>query len=61
MVYAIQQIYSEIVMARKGPVEEDRKFIDDMILLTATVYESARLLPAWPLLQRCSLENGKSA
>lgn len=48
-------------MARKGPVEEDRKFVDDMILLTATVYESARLLPAWPLLQRCSLENGKSA
>ncbi|XP_031371615.1 cytochrome P450 4F11-like isoform X1 [Punica granatum] len=50
------QIYSEIVMAKKGLLK-DKQNVDDMILLTATVYESARLLPAWPLLQRCSLEN----
>ncbi|KAK4756005.1 hypothetical protein SAY87_009762 [Trapa incisa] len=49
------QIYSDIIMERKGSLE-DRKLVYDIPLLTATVYESARLLPASPLLQRCSLD-----
>lgn len=33
--------------------------VEKMLLLLATIYESARLLPAGPLLQRCSLKDGK--
>lgn len=46
-------------MVRRGSVKEDQN-IDKMVLLLATIYESARLLPAGPLLQRCSLKDGKS-
>ncbi|XP_030462013.1 uncharacterized protein LOC115681939 isoform X2 [Syzygium oleosum] len=49
------QIYSEIVTARKLSQKEDYRHLDEMVLLFATIYESARLLPSWPLLQRCSL------
>lgn len=49
------QIYLEIVTARKLSQKEDYRPLDEMVLLFATIYESARLLPAWPLLQRCSL------
>lgn len=54
------QIYSEIVMARKGSGEKDQQSVDNMLLLLATIYESARLLPAGPFLQRCSLKHGEA-
>ena len=44
-------------MARK---KEDEISVDKMLMLLATVYESARLLPAGPLLQRCSLKDGEA-
>ena len=47
-------------MARKGSIKQDQQYVDKMLLLLATVYESARLLPAGPLLQRCSLKHGKA-
>ena len=47
-------------MARKGSIKQDQQCVDKMLLLLATVYESARLLPAGPLLQRCSLKHGKA-
>lgn len=56
----ILQIYSELIMARDGSMKQDPQCIDKMRLLLATVYESARLLPAGPLLQRCSLKHGKA-
>jgi len=54
------QIYSEIIMVRNGSMKQDQQCVDKMLLLLATVYESARLLPAGPLLQRCSLKHGKA-
>lgn len=39
-------------------MKEDQN-VEKMLLLLATIYESARLLPAGPLLQRCSLKDGK--
>ncbi|XVF00163.1 hypothetical protein REPUB_Repub03eG0261500 [Reevesia pubescens] len=50
------KIYSEIIMARKGG-ERDQPNVENMPLLLATVYESARVMPAGPLLQRCSLKH----
>lgn len=47
-------------MARKGSVKQEQQSVDRMLLLLATVYESARLLPAGPLLQRCSLKHGET-
>ncbi|GAY55035.1 hypothetical protein CUMW_161320 [Citrus unshiu] len=52
-----EKIYSEIIMARKGLGEKDQQSVDNMLLLLATIYESARLLPAGPFLQRCSLKH----
>lgn len=52
------QISSELNTAQKGPVKDHQKNVDNMPLLLATIYESARLLPAGPLLQRCSLKQG---
>ncbi|XP_044462536.1 cytochrome P450 4d1-like isoform X1 [Mangifera indica] len=52
------KIYKEIIMARKGSVKQEQQSVDKMLLLLATVYESSRLLPAGPLLQRCSLKHG---
>ncbi|XP_059460977.1 cytokinin hydroxylase-like [Corylus avellana] len=51
------KIYSEIIMTRNGSMKQDQHCVDKMVLLLATVYESARLLPAGPLLQRCSLKH----
>ncbi|XWS74597.1 hypothetical protein CRYUN_Cryun01aG0012200 [Craigia yunnanensis] len=51
------KIYSEIIMARKGSGERDQPNVENMPLLLATVYESARVMPAGPLLQRCSLKH----
>ncbi|OAY53340.1 cytochrome P450 734A1 [Manihot esculenta] len=50
------KIYSEIVMVRQGSTK-DAQSVDKMVLLLATIYESARLLPPGPLLQRCSLRD----
>lgn len=46
-------------MARKGSVKQEQQCVGKMLLLLATVYESARLLPAGALLQRCSLKHGE--
>ncbi|KAJ6414507.1 hypothetical protein OIU84_003497 [Salix udensis] len=50
------KIYSEIMKVKQGSVREDQD-VEEMLLLLATIYESARLLPAGPLLQRCSLKD----
>lgn len=49
------KIHSEIVMAQKVGRRPDEQNFDTIPNLLAVVYESARLLPAGPLLQRCSL------
>lgn len=51
------KIYSEILMSRKGAQKQKQQNVDKMLVLLATVYESARLMPAGPLLQRCSLKH----
>ncbi|GKV39672.1 hypothetical protein SLEP1_g47410 [Rubroshorea leprosula] len=51
------KIHLEIIMAQICSVKGDQHNVDLMPLLLATVYESARLLSAAPLLQRCSLEH----
>ncbi|KAI3926968.1 hypothetical protein MKX01_032883 [Papaver californicum] len=48
------KIYSEIMMVRKRSSKSGVHNIYDMKFLMATVYESARLLPVGPLLQRWS-------
>lgn len=45
-------------MAQKVRGRAYQEIFDLMPNLLATVYESARLLPAGPLLQRCSLQYG---
>ncbi|XP_022765704.1 11-oxo-beta-amyrin 30-oxidase-like [Durio zibethinus] len=52
-----RKIYSEIIMAQKGSGERDKPNIEKMPLLLATIYESARVMPPGPLLQRCSLKH----
>lgn len=52
-----EKIYSEIVRVRKESSKSEAHDVQRMLFLLATVYESARLLPAGPLLQRCSLKN----
>ncbi|GMP41053.1 hypothetical protein CsSME_00011278 [Camellia sinensis var. sinensis] len=52
------KIHSEIIMVRKGSLGQDQQSVKQMLFLLATLYESARLLPAGPLLQRCSLKHG---
>lgn len=37
----------------------DQQSVEKMAFLLATVYESSRILPAGPLLQRCSLKHGE--
>lgn len=46
-------------MAQKCSVDQDKHDVDKMLLLLATIYESARLLSSGPLLQRCSLKHGE--
>ncbi|KAL9247779.1 hypothetical protein vseg_021173 [Gypsophila vaccaria] len=50
-----QKIYSEVVMVRRRSDKLTKLDVREMNLLLATIYESARLLSAGPLLQRCSL------
>ncbi|OMO86073.1 Cytochrome P450 [Corchorus olitorius] len=45
-------------MARKCTDASNQHDTEKMPLLLATVYESARLMPSGPLLQRCSLKHG---
>nr|AJD25253.1 cytochrome P450 CYP727B10 [Salvia miltiorrhiza] len=51
------KIHSEIVIARKAGRRLDELNFDMTPNLLAVVYESARLHPAGPLLQRCSLRH----
>ncbi|XVE68432.1 hypothetical protein DITRI_Ditri09bG0068200 [Diplodiscus trichospermus] len=51
------KIYSEIIMTRKSSEERDQANVENMPLLVATIYESARVMPSGPLLQRCSLKH----
>ncbi|KHG04689.1 Cytochrome P450 [Gossypium arboreum] len=51
------KIYSEIIMAKKGSEDKAQPVVEKMPLLLATIYESARVMPAGPLLQRCSLKH----
>lgn len=46
-------------MAKKGLEDKAQPVVEKMPLLWATIYESARVMPAGPLLQRCSLKHGK--
>lgn len=45
-------------MAQKTGRKLDEQNFDMTPILLAVVYESIRLLPAGPLLQRCSLQQG---
>ncbi|XP_010557898.1 PREDICTED: cytochrome P450 4A25-like [Tarenaya hassleriana] len=47
------ELYSEMVALRKASTKQDEHDVHHMHLLLATIYESARLQPARPLLQRC--------
>ncbi|CAA0831439.1 Unknown protein [Striga hermonthica] len=52
------KIHSEVIMAPKVRMDADPQAVDvNWPILLATIYESARLLPAGPLLQRCSLKH----
>ncbi|OAY82450.1 11-oxo-beta-amyrin 30-oxidase [Ananas comosus] len=54
------KLYSEIIATRKRNSQLETSDVQNTQLLLSTVYESARLLPAGPLLQRCSLEHDLS-
>ncbi|XAR63566.1 11-oxo-beta-amyrin 30-oxidase [Bertholletia excelsa] len=51
------KIHNEVVMVRRASQNQEQQSVGKMPFLLATVYESARLLPAGPLLQRCSLKH----
>lgn len=53
------QIFSEIREVQQRTYKQDLYDVQKMHFLLATVYESARLLPPGPLLQRCSLDKGR--
>ncbi|KAI4332914.1 hypothetical protein L6164_017784 [Bauhinia variegata] len=55
-----EKVYSEITMVMKHPSKYKEQDIYRMPLLLATVFESARLMPTGPLLQRCSLKHDLS-
>lgn len=52
-----EKIFSEITEVQKTTSKQDSYDVERMHFLLATVYESARLLPPGPLLQRCSLNH----
>ncbi|XP_054815984.1 3,9-dihydroxypterocarpan 6A-monooxygenase-like [Prosopis cineraria] len=54
------KVYLEIANVGKSPSKYEQEDIYRMPLLLATIYESARLLPSGPLLQRCSLKHDLS-
>ncbi|KEH32979.1 cytochrome P450 family protein [Medicago truncatula] len=51
------QVYSEISMVGRNPSKYEHEDVYRMPLLLATIYESARLLPSGPMLQRCSMKH----
>ncbi|GAU48390.1 hypothetical protein TSUD_118160 [Trifolium subterraneum] len=51
------KVYSEISMVGKNPSKYEHEEVYRMPLLLATIYESARLLPTWVMLQRCSTKH----
>ncbi|KAL2337276.1 hypothetical protein Fmac_011722 [Flemingia macrophylla] len=51
------QVYSEINMVGRNPSKYEHEDVYRMPLLLATIYESARLLPTGPMLQRCSMKH----
>lgn len=53
------QVYSEISIVGRNPSKYEHEDVYRMPLLLATIYESARLLPTGPMLQRCSLKHGE--
>lgn len=57
--HMLLQVYSEISMVGRNPSKYEHEDVYRMPLLLATVYESARLLPTGPMLQRCSLKRGE--
>lgn len=57
--HMLLQVYSEISMIGRNPSKYKHEDVYRMPLLLATVYESARLLPIGPMLQRCSLKHGE--
>ncbi|KAK7271523.1 hypothetical protein RJT34_27497 [Clitoria ternatea] len=54
------KVYSEISMVGRNPSKYEHEDVYRMPLLLATIYESARLLPSGPILQRCSLKHDLS-
>lgn len=46
-------------MVERNPSKYEHEDVYRMPLLLATIYESARLLPTGPMLQRCSLKHGE--
>ncbi|XP_058722143.1 cytochrome P450 81F1-like [Vicia villosa] len=50
------KVYSEISMVGRNPSKYEHEDVYRMHLLLATIYESARLLPTGPMLQRCSMK-----
>ncbi|KAK7322559.1 hypothetical protein VNO77_25945 [Canavalia gladiata] len=54
------KVYLEISMVGRNPSKYEHEDVYRMPLLLATVYESARLLPSGPMLQRCSLKHDLS-
>ncbi|RDX61281.1 11-oxo-beta-amyrin 30-oxidase, partial [Mucuna pruriens] len=54
------KVYSEISMVARNPSKYEHEDVYRMPLLLATIYESARLLPTGPMLQRCSLKHDLS-
>lgn len=53
------QVYSEISIVGRNPSKYEHEDVYRMPLLLATIYESARLLPTGPMLQRCSTKQGE--
>lgn len=51
------KVYSEISMVGRNPSKYEHEDVYRMPLLLATIYESARLLPSGPMLQRCSMKH----
>ncbi|KAK7401399.1 hypothetical protein VNO78_12838 [Psophocarpus tetragonolobus] len=51
------KVYSEISTVGRNPSKYEHEDVYRMPLLLATIYESARLLPTGPMLQRCSLKH----
>ncbi|KAG5033420.1 hypothetical protein JHK85_017402 [Glycine max] len=51
------KVYSEISIVGRNPSKYEHEDVYRMPLLLATIYESARLLPTGPMLQRCSLKH----